>query len=159
MKCPKCGADMVLRTAKKGRNAGSRFWGCSAYPNCRAIAPLDEAEAPGGTEEVSRTGRPRAVAPVSLQAREKQPGTQVRFFETLALDADSVRAANENPEARERFAQWSRWRLDYPIGRRPELTEAQRTSLLMCRRYCIRGTPDMCFTVCRECMSPRLPAG
>lgn len=33
--CPKCGAEMKLRTAKQGWNAGSHFWGCSRYPVCR----------------------------------------------------------------------------------------------------------------------------
>ena len=33
--CPKCGQRMVLRTARKGPHAGSRFWGCAAYPNCK----------------------------------------------------------------------------------------------------------------------------
>lgn len=33
--CPKCGASMVLRTATKGPNVGSEFWGCSTYPECR----------------------------------------------------------------------------------------------------------------------------
>ena len=33
--CPRCGADLVLRTAKKGPNAGSQFYGCSNYPKCR----------------------------------------------------------------------------------------------------------------------------
>lgn len=33
--CPKCQAPMVRRTAKKGANAGSQFWGCSTYPACR----------------------------------------------------------------------------------------------------------------------------
>ena len=32
--CPKCGKPLVLRTAKKGENAGSQFWGCSGYPKC-----------------------------------------------------------------------------------------------------------------------------
>lgn len=32
--CPKCSSEMVLRTAKKGANAGSQFWGCSRYPTC-----------------------------------------------------------------------------------------------------------------------------
>lgn len=32
--CPKCGGKLVLRTAKKGANAGSQFYGCSNYPNC-----------------------------------------------------------------------------------------------------------------------------
>lgn len=35
--CPKCGSKMVLRTAKRGVNAGSQFWGCSAYPQCKSI--------------------------------------------------------------------------------------------------------------------------
>lgn len=35
--CPRCGAAMVLRTAKRGGNAGGQFWGCSAYPKCRGV--------------------------------------------------------------------------------------------------------------------------
>jgi Restriction endonuclease len=34
-KCPSCGSEMVGRTAKRGANAGSQFWGCSQYPRCR----------------------------------------------------------------------------------------------------------------------------
>ena len=30
--CPVCSSAMVRRTAKKGANAGSQFWGCSTYP-------------------------------------------------------------------------------------------------------------------------------
>jgi restriction system protein len=33
--CPKCEREMVLRTAGRGKNEGSRFWGCSGYPRCR----------------------------------------------------------------------------------------------------------------------------
>jgi hypothetical protein len=33
--CPRCEAEMVLRTAKKGANPGSQFWGCSTYPQCK----------------------------------------------------------------------------------------------------------------------------
>ena len=35
--CPKCGSKLVLRTAKKGDNAGNQFYGCSAFPKCRYI--------------------------------------------------------------------------------------------------------------------------
>jgi restriction system protein len=34
-KCPRCGNGMILRTAKRGQNAGNRFWGCSTYPGCK----------------------------------------------------------------------------------------------------------------------------
>ncbi|MHB8804387.1 MAG: topoisomerase DNA-binding C4 zinc finger domain-containing protein [Coriobacteriia bacterium] len=33
--CPRCGADLVIRRASRGANAGSNFWGCSSYPKCR----------------------------------------------------------------------------------------------------------------------------
>lgn len=33
--CPKCGAPMKLRTARKGPNTGGQFWGCSTFPKCR----------------------------------------------------------------------------------------------------------------------------
>jgi restriction system protein len=34
--CVACGKPMVLRTARKGARAGSQFWGCTGYPQCRA---------------------------------------------------------------------------------------------------------------------------
>jgi len=37
--CPKCASPLKLRTAKAGSNAGSKFYGCSAYPKCRHTAP------------------------------------------------------------------------------------------------------------------------
>jgi len=38
--CAACGKAMVLRTARKGLRAGSQFWGCSGYPECRETMPL-----------------------------------------------------------------------------------------------------------------------
>ena len=38
--CPKCEAEMVLRTACKGDPAGSQFWGCSSYLRCRFTMAL-----------------------------------------------------------------------------------------------------------------------
>ncbi len=38
--CPKCGAPMVKRTASKGGNVGSSFWGCSQFPKCRGIVNI-----------------------------------------------------------------------------------------------------------------------
>jgi restriction system protein len=32
---------MVVRTARKGERAGSQFWGCSGYPQCKGARPLD----------------------------------------------------------------------------------------------------------------------
>ena len=38
--CPDCGKPMSIRTAKTGKNEGSQFWGCSAYPACKHTLPL-----------------------------------------------------------------------------------------------------------------------
>lgn len=35
--CPKCGRELVLRTAKKGSNTGQQFYGCTSFPKCRYI--------------------------------------------------------------------------------------------------------------------------
>ncbi len=36
--CPKCGVPMVER---KSRKDGTRFWGCTNYPQCRQTASMD----------------------------------------------------------------------------------------------------------------------
>lgn len=38
--CPRCGAPLVVRTARSGPNAGGSFLGCSAYPRCRYTKSL-----------------------------------------------------------------------------------------------------------------------
>ncbi len=36
-KCPNCGNDLILRTARKGTHAGKTFLGCTNYPHCRFV--------------------------------------------------------------------------------------------------------------------------
>ncbi len=38
--CPQCGAGMVQRTARKGGNAGGKFWGCAKFPTCRGVRQI-----------------------------------------------------------------------------------------------------------------------
>jgi len=40
--CPLCSGSkpMVRRTARRGTNAGSEFWGCTGYPACRGTRPI-----------------------------------------------------------------------------------------------------------------------
>jgi len=39
--CPKCHAEMKLRQARKGPQAGNEFWGCTRFPDCRGTLPLE----------------------------------------------------------------------------------------------------------------------
>ena len=38
--CPACQGEMVIRVARRGPQAGKRFWGCSNYPSCRRTRAL-----------------------------------------------------------------------------------------------------------------------
>lgn len=39
-RCPKCGNELVLRTASQGERAGQQFYGCKSYPQCRMVRPV-----------------------------------------------------------------------------------------------------------------------
>jgi four helix bundle suffix protein len=58
--CASCGKPMALRTARKGPRAGSQFWGCTGYPECKgtraleALAESDRSDRSGG----SKGGKP-----------------------------------------------------------------------------------------------------
>lgn len=38
--CPRCGEALVIRQVRSGAKAGEKFWGCSAYPRCRAVQKI-----------------------------------------------------------------------------------------------------------------------
>lgn len=40
--CPKCGKQMFRRMQKKGQQQGREFWGCSDYPRCNGIRPINQ---------------------------------------------------------------------------------------------------------------------
>jgi ssDNA-binding Zn-finger/Zn-ribbon topoisomerase 1 len=53
---PECQSPMVLRTARRGRNAGGEFWGCSQYPKCRGTRSVETPlGVPGSSDEADPT--------------------------------------------------------------------------------------------------------
>jgi ssDNA-binding Zn-finger/Zn-ribbon topoisomerase 1 len=80
--CPACEREMTVRTARRGRNAGNKFWGCTGYPKCKTVFPISDedhihlndkepsANAPGvlSSEDVGRLVR---KAPKPRRARKK----------------------------------------------------------------------------------------
>ena len=58
--CPECGKPMKRRTARSGPNAGHAFWGCTGYPACTAVRPIDQQDrqaSTGSTGADSSTGQ------------------------------------------------------------------------------------------------------
>jgi len=51
--CPACGKAMVLRTARQGKLSGSRFWGCSGFPECKGTRELERSV---GSKRSDRSG-------------------------------------------------------------------------------------------------------
>lgn len=47
--CTLCGKPMALRTARKGARAGSQFWGCSGYPECKGTRALESSDGSDGS--------------------------------------------------------------------------------------------------------------
>jgi restriction system protein len=59
--CPACGKAMVLRTARQGKQSGSRFWGCSGYPECKGTRPVEASDGSVGSDRSDgshRSGKP-----------------------------------------------------------------------------------------------------
>ena len=119
VRCPKCNRLMVVRTAKNGPRAGSKFYGCSGFPDCRRTRPIDSTvdgllvDRQEQTE--TKTSSSVAIFPRSLVARANSPDHQVRFFETAALPEDLMKSlSSENIEERIQRA-FSQWRLDFSV--------------------------------------------
>jgi DNA topoisomerase-1 len=66
--CPKCGKPMVVRESKRGK-----FLGCSAFPRCRGILPLNGESPQGDTQQdaTRHTEQPAAEPSTS----DQQPAT------------------------------------------------------------------------------------
>ena len=58
--CPKCGSDMVQKTARRGPNAGRPFLSCRRYPDYRETRNIDGSvgHARSTAEGQVRIGRP-----------------------------------------------------------------------------------------------------
>jgi len=39
--CPRCGSLMIVKTARRGANAGSKFYACPKFPTCRGTRELE----------------------------------------------------------------------------------------------------------------------
>ncbi|EHJ1212961.1 hypothetical protein J9J89_004882, partial [Salmonella enterica] len=43
--CPDCGSPMRLRKGKApGKKRASKFWGCTAYPDCKGTMPFKKSD-------------------------------------------------------------------------------------------------------------------
>src|SRR5665213_3176065 len=73
---------MHLRTARRGRNAGGRIWGCTSFPRCRGIVNVEENSVGDGDHDGSTVAAPpdetRSAATLTIPAKSFWRHPQVR---------------------------------------------------------------------------------
>jgi ATP-dependent DNA helicase RecQ len=152
IKCTDCGAAMVLRTARKGRNRGKQFYGCSAYPRCRTIIDLSEvnsnvgdsdkkdASSQDSTSSFDYSQEEKITLPVFLQARERLQDYQVRFYETMAFPHKLLEEIYNGNLDRENIKYTNQWRLDYPLSIPPLISDDIKQVLIVALKILTRGS-------------------
>ena len=134
--CPACGGPMVLRTATKGKNPGGQFYGCKSYPKCEATVSLNAVDGPF-----------EVFLPRLMIAGPASDSVQTRFFQTIGLPAEFVRAAyedevddNDEETRRTLIRAASQWRLDYPVAPLGPVSPDLRRILAVAESILTRGS-------------------
>ncbi len=90
--CPECGGAMVTRTARRGRNAGGRFWGCLKYPKCKGTVDATGATAAERVDDAdARLAWVRADLPRRILIPGPADGSRSLTFESGASPRAFVR--------------------------------------------------------------------
>jgi ATP-dependent DNA helicase RecQ len=117
--CPTCSTPMTLRTAKFGKNAGGRFWGCSDYPKCKGTRDV---ESVGAAPAAAASARAAGTAPAAHAAPDDDIGMAPRVVwadgtidrpgwlaEHLPVGGGWRGFAMKNEHARRSAATWVAW--------------------------------------------------
>ena len=87
--CPKCKGPVVLRTARRGPNAGSELWGCSEFPGCRCIVAYEATvDAPVGKDAVVGTPADKDHGAAQEATTPDAGGKPRRFLTKVARTID-----------------------------------------------------------------------
>src|SRR5258708_20533390 len=107
-KCPQCSAEMVLRLARHGRNAGKHFYGCSRFPQCKgtrayagdSINTTSKASA-ANKSPLTNGAKNSATPPQPIQApKELRPLTEQQRKELIKLRDRLLNLSSRNRSIR-----------------------------------------------------------
>jgi ATP-dependent DNA helicase RecQ len=140
--CEKCGGEMKLKTARKGRSAGGQFYGCVNYPTCDGTASVssnDFGEVITGEDGSSFRDAIREVV-----VAPRHVGLQAKIFQSIALPSSYVSEAHESDIDRSVIRSFAQWRLDYPLPRSVGRNAAYRSALSVAESLMNRGLLPLC---------------
>lgn len=131
--CPECGAPMELRTAKKGRNAGGQFWGCTQFPECRGTRDHGAPEGDGRTDTPSRQ---HGLLPVEWIEGALRPDFIPEYLSVGAMPGVLHHVLSRESHSRQELGE--------PLGMGAELSMAERL------RVSLRQALSQCVLLSRR---------
>lgn len=154
--CPQCGSPMVIRTAKRGANAGGQFYGCTRFPKCRGTLPIDLADmpTPSTVESISSRQSSERFYPHTLIALSKRKGYQVRFFEAVGVPYGAFEKFWDTKFTDAQRRAFAQWRLDYPVPiKAPTWNERIKQVIAVAEKVLMRGRITLCSPHLEESFS------
>lgn len=139
--CPECGIAMKIRTARKGRYAGSRFWGCPNFPKCKHMINDDSLNV---NLDSSKTEQPDSRSSIILKPRTPMlspvhPFAEHALFECLTVTQENLEISQDRATS-EKPAPGAQWRLEYtsPTSR-PSYSQSVMRALTVAEKILLRG--------------------
>ena len=146
--CPICGSPTQLRTARRGRNAGQQFYGCSRYPTCKGIVNIQSSTNVTTTQNNSSASSPRLSLPRIFVSRPRSERLQVRFFQSVAVSASVLESLIEGGLSDQTLRTFAQWRLDFQApSQPPSWTERQRQAFAVAEKILTRGRLTLCSPI------------
>ena len=145
--CPKCNAKMVIKTARRGFNAGGQFYSCTQYPRCRGTISIqsEENQTPNSGQQQQAISSSTQSFPRILLACSKLKDYQVRFFESVGVSKEILNIINDEEVGEEYRRAFSQWRVDYPdVSTYPAWDDTERQIISVAEKILTRGNITLC---------------
>ncbi len=154
--CPACGSPMRLRTARRGPNAGSQFWGCSRYPDCKATVEFTPTAIDGGPsiQTIPAPAAPLRVFLVHVAAAPWERQGQSAFFQACGLPAAFVEHLHIAGADRSLARAVAQWRLDFPLLHGEGVPSEDRNVIAVAESLLTRGTTPFCSPSLERTLGP-----
>ena len=134
--CPKCGAKLTKRLAKRGKHAGQHFWGCLNYPECNYIMNINEENLIPSIEYNHPNHPDKSNNSVALKAREIKDGYVAEFIQSTACPEFLLNFTKSNNI---NLSSINQWRIDYPINRNFRLADNEQLLISLLEKMILRG--------------------
>ncbi len=147
-KCPICGAEMVIRQARRGPNKGKKFYGCSNYfiTKCKGTIDLEEVNSISKYGEIEEINIEQDIfetnhyMPTQIIAQPYYTGFEVSFHQSIAIPYELLQMINHEEISSKELRKYSQWRVEYCINNKTQLDSSIRDVFNLMQKLLTRGT-------------------